>query len=99
MDVVIWGDSITEHTAGHSAGTLCCQDVQEAFEAAFSEAGLQTVTLAISGDMSTHLGWRLRHGEWVTPPPRVGLLLIGTNDLGFTKVRCARCALLHVLAL
>ena len=39
--------------------------------------------LAPAGDQSAHLQWRLLHGELlVQNPPRVAVLMIGTNDLG-----------------
>jgi lysophospholipase L1-like esterase len=36
----------------------------------------------VSGDRTEHLLWRLDHGNLAGPPPRVAILLIGTNDLG-----------------
>jgi lysophospholipase L1-like esterase len=36
----------------------------------------------VSGDRSEHLVWRLDHGNLDGPPPRVAIVLIGTNDIG-----------------
>ena len=36
----------------------------------------------VSGDRTEHLLWRLDHGNLDGPPPKVALVLIGTNDIG-----------------
>ncbi len=36
----------------------------------------------VSGDRTEHLRWRLDHGNLAGPPPRVAIVLIGTNDIG-----------------
>jgi lysophospholipase L1-like esterase len=36
----------------------------------------------VSGDRSEHLLWRLDHGNLDGPPPKVAIVLIGTNDIG-----------------
>ncbi|HEX3881647.1 MAG TPA: GDSL-type esterase/lipase family protein [Stellaceae bacterium] len=36
----------------------------------------------VSGDRSEHLVWRLDHGNLDGPPPKVAIVLIGTNDIG-----------------
>lgn len=35
----------------------------------------------VSGDRTEHLLWRLDHGNLDGPPPKVAIVLIGTNDL------------------
>jgi lysophospholipase L1-like esterase len=36
----------------------------------------------VSGDRTEHLVWRLDHGNLDGPPPKVAIVLIGTNDIG-----------------
>ncbi len=53
----------------------------------------RTEALAIAGDQTSHLMWRLLQGE--SPHgtgASVAVVLIGTNDLGFAQrmVRCVR---------
>lgn len=37
----------------------------------------------MAGDQTAHLQWRLLHGQLLTGnPPKVAVLMIGTNDLG-----------------
>jgi lysophospholipase L1-like esterase len=36
----------------------------------------------VSGDRTEHLVWRLDHGNLDGPPPRVAIVMIGTNDIG-----------------
>ena len=39
--------------------------------------------LVIAEDQTSHLMWRLQHGEvFIKHPPQVSIVLIGTNDLG-----------------
>ena len=41
------------------------------------------LVLAISGDQTQHLLWRLQNGEWPsTVPSATVVLMIGTNNLG-----------------
>ena len=35
----------------------------------------------IAGDFTDHILWRLEHGNLAGPPPKIVMLLIGTNDL------------------
>jgi lysophospholipase L1-like esterase len=42
--------------------------------------------LASTGDTTANLWWRLQHGELPTAaPPKAVVILIGTNDLGYTE--------------
>jgi lysophospholipase L1-like esterase len=36
----------------------------------------------VSGDRTEHLVWRLDHGNLDGPPPKVAIVMIGTNDIG-----------------
>ncbi|HEY1798542.1 MAG TPA: GDSL-type esterase/lipase family protein [Stellaceae bacterium] len=40
----------------------------------------------VSGDRTEHLLWRLDHGNLDGPPPKVAIVLIGTNDIGHGRL-------------
>ena len=69
--LVFLGDSIT-------AGWLT--DGRAAWERYF--AHYNPLNLGISGDETSHVLWRIEHGELDGITPRVVVLLIGTNDIG-----------------
>ena len=55
------------------------------FEAYFGKRW-RAVPLGMSGDTVAYLRWRLEHGELPkVKPPRVAVLLVGTNDLRDAK--------------
>ena len=55
------------------------------FEAYFGKRW-RAVPLGMSGDTVAYLRWRLEHGEMPRArPPRVAVLLVGTNDLRDAK--------------
>eukprot|EP00558_Chaetoceros_sp_UNC1202_P007532 CAMPEP_0197234540 /NCGR_PEP_ID=MMETSP1429-20130617/2265_1 /TAXON_ID=49237 /ORGANISM="Chaetoceros sp., Strain UNC1202" /LENGTH=400 /DNA_ID=CAMNT_0042692979 /DNA_START=35 /DNA_END=1237 /DNA_ORIENTATION=+ len=88
LDVVFYGDSITEGWMGTSYGsadTMMDKNL-DAFKDNFSlEDGgkYKGLALGISGDRTTDLLWRLQNGEMPQSlHPKVFWLLIGTNDLG-----------------
>lgn len=83
MQLLFYGDSITEALRGTKMGAPDTTDVPEAYNA-FFRTRFRTEALAIAGDQTRHLMWRLLNGE----SPRntraaVAVLLIGTNDLGY----------------
>ncbi|KAJ9473370.1 hypothetical protein DIPPA_28150 [Diplonema papillatum] len=84
-DVVFVGDSITEAFRGSSYGShecleYRCAGIPEVFGHFFSR--LKTLVLAISGDQTAHVKWRLTAGEGVAlRKARAVVLHIGTNDL------------------
>jgi lysophospholipase L1-like esterase/type 1 glutamine amidotransferase len=74
-EVVFLGDSITEGWAG--AGKKVWQE----------RWGSKALNLGIGGDQTQHVLWRLRNGvleglKKKSPPPKVVVLMIGTNNLG-----------------
>jgi lysophospholipase L1-like esterase len=100
LDVVLYGDSITEHWNGtRSMGRIPVTKYRTVFETYFhkkyasasssttssSARLLQGLALGTSGDVSVELLWLLQNG--LLPDslqPNVIFLLIGTNDLGRT---------------
>jgi lysophospholipase L1-like esterase len=101
LDVVLLGDSITEHWYGTGdMGTVARSKERVNFEQFFdkkSGAPLQGLALGTSADASTNLLWHLQNGMLPDQlQPKVWLLLIGTNDLG--RLDCSkRTALAGIL--
>lgn len=81
--LLLLGDSITEAWLGTSMGdpsnrTAGCPAV---LAAKFSD--YTPLVLAISGDQTQHLLWRVQHGEWpLRTSGAMVVLMIGTNNLG-----------------
>jgi lysophospholipase L1-like esterase len=71
VDVLFFGDSITERWAG---------DGGEIWRARY--APLKAANFGIGGDTTQNLLWRLANGELEGLSPKVVVLLIGTNNLG-----------------
>mmetsp|Transcript_16481 Transcript_16481/g.31238 ORF Transcript_16481/g.31238 Transcript_16481/m.31238 type:complete len:388 (-) Transcript_16481:29-1192(-) len=88
LDVVFYGDSITEAWLGTSLGLPHEKKKynQEVFKSLFNVEGggkYNALALGVSGDLTTSLLWRLQNGELPESiHPRVFWILIGTNDLG-----------------
>lgn len=83
MDVVFLGDSITEAWRGTSYGqpSQRAQGIPLVFHQEFGR--IRSLCLAISGDQTQHLLWRLMNGELPAAlRPKVFVILIGTNNLG-----------------
>ena len=70
IGVLFVGDSIT-------AGWLRHKELL-----AKTSAPLEVANFGISGDRTQHVLWRLQNGELdITPPPKVVVLMIGTNNV------------------
>lgn len=84
--LLFYGDSITEQWVGADHCYSCldqerCAGVPEVFTRHFGK--WRAGAMAIGGDQTAHLLWRLRNGEAPQKnKPKVVVLLIGTNDLG-----------------
>ena len=84
-DVVMIGDSITEHWVGTDLGatTREAMGVERVFEKIFVNGEIHGMALGLGGDRCPQLLYRLREGEMPDSlQPKVWWLLIGTNDLG-----------------
>lgn len=84
LQLIFYGDSITEALRGTSMGKPdTASDVHEAYSS-YWRTQWRTEALAIAGDQTSHLMWRLLDGE--SPhgsQALVAVVLIGTNDLGY----------------
>jgi lysophospholipase L1-like esterase len=87
LDVVLLGDSITEHLAGTELGQP--EETWERHSAVFDQlftrdggGEIDGMALGIGGDASAQLLYRLQNGELPSIfSPKVWWVLIGTNDL------------------
>jgi lysophospholipase L1-like esterase len=85
--LIFYGDSITESWRGTSAMRPAEQYAgnRAAFAQHF-ETKFNAAALGVSGDQLPHLLWRLAHGEFPDRhPPKLAVLLIGTNDLAWAR--------------
>ena len=74
VDLLFLGDSITD--AWRKVG-------RKIYDEEF--APLKAANFGISGDCTQHVLWRLRNGELESIQPKVAMLLIGTNNIGWNK--------------
>ena len=92
LDVIFFGDSITEEWNGRWHGKLLDQlnNTNDAFKKYFKkeEGGLiEGLALGIAGDTAMNLLWRLQNGELPKKlDSKIYWLTIGTND--FLKHKC-----------
>jgi len=89
LDVVLIGDSLIELWNGTmNLGARKIPAMRQVFDEFFKKAGggaIEGLALGSSADQISHLLWHLQKGilEPDTLQPKVWLILIGTNDLGF----------------
>lgn len=67
------GDSITQRW------DLPLWDAKPVWDANMQPRGV--LNAGVAGDRTEHLLWRLDHGNLAGPPPKLAIVLIGTNDL------------------
>lgn len=79
IDVLFLGDSITAFWR-ETKPTQGGKPVWDEFL-----APLRAANFGLSGDRTQHILWRLRNGEGEGFRPKVVVLLIGTNNIGFEK--------------
>jgi lysophospholipase L1-like esterase len=87
LDLVFFGDSITEHWLGTDGGEEVGQykEVVGVYESLFrhDSAPLHALALGIGGDRTTNLLYRIMAGEMpASLNPKIFWILIGTNDFG-----------------
>jgi len=83
-DVVMIGDSITEHWLGTDLGEQNPNDMQvkKIFDKLFVNGDVHGLALGLAGDRCPQLLYRLKWGEMPDSlQPKIWWLLIGTNDL------------------
>jgi lysophospholipase L1-like esterase len=84
IDVLFLGDSITDfwrrEQTGMTGGTVGGKKVWDR-----EFAPLKAANFGISGDRTQHVLWRLENGELDGLKPKVVVLMIGTNNLGFER--------------
>jgi lysophospholipase L1-like esterase len=74
IDLLFMGDSITEGWAGRGKAVW-----QKYY------APLNVANFGISGDKTQHVLWRIENGELDGITPKVVVLLIGTNNIGYPQ--------------
>jgi lysophospholipase L1-like esterase len=78
VDLVFLGDSITQDY--EKSGPPPWQDFAPVWRRFYGDR--HALNLGFSGDATSHLLWRIEHGEIDGISPRVAVILIGANNLG-----------------
>jgi lysophospholipase L1-like esterase len=78
VDLVFLGDSITQNY--ETAGPPAWKDFRPVWQRFYGDRN--AVNLGFSGDATSHLLWRIEHGEIDGIAPKVAIILIGANNLG-----------------
>lgn len=78
VDLVFLGDSITQNW--EKSGPPAWQDFHPVWERFYGRRN--AVNLGFAGDATSHLLWRLTHGEIDGIAPKAAVILIGANNLG-----------------
>jgi lysophospholipase L1-like esterase len=78
VDLVFLGDSITQNY--EKSGPPAWQDFVPVWQHFYGDR--HALNLGFSGDATSHLLWRIEHGEIDGIAPKVAVILIGANNLG-----------------
>lgn len=78
VDLVFLGDSITQDY--EKSGPPAWQDFAPVWQRFYGDR--HALNLGFSGDATSHLLWRMEHGEVDNLSPKVALILIGANGMG-----------------
>ncbi len=78
VDLVFLGDSITQNW--EHAGPPAWSDYQPVWQRFYGDR--HALNLGFKGDATSHLLWRLEHGEIDGIAPKAAVILIGANNLG-----------------
>lgn len=78
VDLVFLGDSITQNW--EHAGPPEWSDYQPVWQRFYGDR--HALNLGFKGDATSHLLWRLEHGEIDGIAPKAAVILIGANNLG-----------------
>ena len=81
VHLVLLGDSITANYELKGPGPL--RDYSRVWQRYYADR--DTLYLGFSGDGTRHLLWRITHGEIDGIAPKVAVILIGTNDIGWLR--------------
>ena len=79
VDLLLLGDSITANYELAGPGPL--RDYSGVWQRYYADR--HPLNLGFSGDGTRHLLWRIMHGEVEGIAPKVAVLLIGANDIGW----------------
>jgi lysophospholipase L1-like esterase len=79
VHLVLLGDSITANYELKGPGPL--RDYRNVWRRYYADRS--ALNLGFSGDGTPHLTWRIMHGEIDSIAPKVAVILIGTNDIGW----------------
>jgi lysophospholipase L1-like esterase len=78
VDLVFLGDSITQDY--EQAGPPAWRDFRPVWNRYYGDR--HALNLGFSGDATSHLLWRIEHGEVDGIAPKAAIILIGANNLG-----------------
>lgn len=81
-NLLLLGDSITANY--ELTGPEPFRDYSDVWERYYADR--RTLNLGCSGDGTRHVLWRITHGEIDAIAPKVAVVLIGTNDIGYLSL-------------